>query len=150
MIEGICQRRKWRRKASKGERIPWDSADKAVVRDPEHAKARLLCAQCPALEACEAYLADKERAGVSVAGVVAGRYCDLAAARASLLPPKVLPRPEVAEQQSHCRGCGALMWPQCTPPERVATSAAPQHQGEGLCDACWPQMHRFHKHIEEE
>ncbi|MCQ4611874.1 hypothetical protein [Corynebacterium sp. CCUG 51687] len=145
MIQGTCQRRKWRRKANQGERIPWDSADKVVIRDPEHAKARLLCASCPALEACENYLADKERAGVSVAGVVAGRYCDLPAARASLLPPKVLPRPEVAEQQSHCRGCGALMWPQCTPPARVAASEAPQHQGEGLCENCYPHLSRTNR-----
>ena len=146
--DGVCLR--WRRKAGKGEAIPWDSFDKAVDRDPAHAKARVLCAQCPELEACEADLSEAERAGKSIAGVVAGRYCDLPAARASLAPPKVLPRPEVVEQQSHCRGCGALMWPQCTPPRRVAESTAPQHKGEGLCDECWPQMHRFHRHREEE
>lgn len=137
---GVCQR--WRRKAGKGEAIPWDSFDKAVLRKPAHEQARLLCATCPALEACEADLSEAERAGKSIAGVVAGRYCDLPAARASLSPPKVLPRPEVAEQQSHCRGCGELMWPQCTPPARVAASNAPQHHGEGLCENCYPHLSR--------
>ena len=150
MTLGTCQRREWLRKRARGETIPWDSTDKTTMRDEAHTKARVLCASCPVLEACEAYLAAMERAGISVAGVVAGRYSDLPSSGVRSTAPKSLPRASATEQQTTCRGCGKRMWPQCTEPARIAVRPAPQHQGEGLCDVCWPDMHRFRRRVEEE
>ena len=145
MTRGICQQPKWRYKAHSGEMIPWDATDKTVLRESLHAKARVLCAACPVLEACESYLADMERAGICVAGVVAGRYSDLFPNSVSGTGPRKLPDADDPERQTTCRGCGERMWPQCTPPALIVETPAPQHQGEGLCNDCYPQLSRTNR-----
>lgn len=145
MTLGICQQSKWQRKAHGGEIIPWDSIPYADKREAAHAKARVLCASCPVLEACERYLSDMERAGVCVAGVVAGRYCDLLPNSVSGAGPQRLPPADAPERQTTCRGCGQRMWPQRASPQRVAETPAPQHQGEGLCNDCYPHLSRTNR-----
>lgn len=150
MIEGICQQKKWRRKVRSGELIPWDTTGSTELREAAHAKARMLCASCPALEACEAYLSDMERAGISVAGVVAGRYSDLALSATPSRKIKKLPEEDAVERQATCRGCGQRMWPQFATPDLIAQTPAPQHCGEGLCENCWPDMRRRSRNRREE
>lgn len=147
--EGICQKHKWREKAAAGDPLPWDSrlgyerrtdspTDAAARR---HEQARRLCQRCPILDACEHYLSDMERAGISVDGIVAGRYSDTPPGNWKHGPAK-LPSGNEEGVQTRCRACRAPMWPQATNPARIADLGGPQHAGEGLCEPCFTQFAR--------
>lgn len=147
--QGICQSRKWRTGAHKGEVIPWDGKVVKERHHPpagdmtlhRHEEARLLCQRCPVLDACENYLSDMEKRGISVNGVVAGRYSDTPPGGWEKGPAKI-PSADINEQQTTCRACREPMWPQITAPERVAKQGGRQHKGEGLCDLCHPRFAR--------
>ena len=100
-----------------------------------HARARAECSRCPLLDICEQALSDMERHGVLVDGVMAGRFSDLA--RASNGQPLASAR--------ICRGCRREMAPQI---DRWRTRRRSEliHQGEGLCQHCWPRFSRTARH----
>lgn len=143
---GVCQRRE--HKAQQGQPSLWDPKhpkDQKHKGAPanawidRHYKARLLCHTCPLLDACESYLSDCEKNNIHVAGVIAGRYCDVH----YLGTPgshRIRPRPEDQERQVTCRACGKLMWPQRNR-EQGFNHRIPydnvQHVGEGLCETCY-------------
>ena len=138
---GICQRPE--HQSAPGEpslwesQMPWERRLKGQE-DPveaRHAKARIECASCPLLEPCESYLADLEERGLSVDGVVAGRYSD--AFQKGWTRPR-----DRSWTQARCRVCSELMWPRATPPEKITPELPRQHQGEGLCDRCHPRFSR--------
>lgn len=131
---GICQQRDMQ--ATPSAPSLWDpsAAGEPVARmRKRHQQAKLLCAQCPLLEACERMLSACEWRGVRVAGVVAGRYSDR-------------PQPLTSSDpyQLCCRWCGGPMDPQAL----VAAHARKRcchtpyqykqrHMGEGLCNRCY-------------
>ena len=99
------------------------------------ARARVLCLQCPLLEACEDYLSACEQEGLAVDGVIAGRFSDVYAGNWQL----------EHQIQSHCLGCQTHMLPQKVPPRRDPEqfrSLRRKHVGEGLCDQCYPALSR--------
>lgn len=143
---GICQRPKYRRAIKRGEVIPWDAhqpntAYLATKHRQEY--ARILCQQCPMLEACEQRLSHLERRGLSVDGIVAGRVSDVPSHLWQYIP-RSLPK-KAPGVLTHCRACGTNMWPQCAASDQVRASTAPQHKGEGLCDRCWPTHTRANR-----
>lgn len=96
-------------------------------------QARLLCAQCPLLDACERYLADYEAKGIYIDGVVAGRFSDVDH-----------PHIKNEHRQATCLGCGEMMRPRrrADAPLVKHEHLERSHVGEGLCDKCYPIMSR--------
>lgn len=135
-VVGACQRRSMAATAT----MPslWDTkAPSETTVEPmrkRNQKAMILCQTCPLLDACEAMLADLEKQGIAISGVVAGRYSDV----------PVHPSNRGAEpRQITCRGCHEQMLPQYVSPY-CKQSPRPErcHVGEGLCDWCYPQISR--------
>lgn len=124
---GVCQRRSMA--ATTGKPSLWDPRsgreEEGVFQDRHH-QAAVLCQQCPLLDACEAALSAHEKVGVYIAGVVAGRYSDVA-------------RRDNENRLVHCRSCGDRMLPQAVV---GGTAKQRKHVGEGLCDWCYPQWRR--------
>lgn len=135
-VVGACQRRSMA--ATRTRPSLWDtkvpSETTVDVMRQRNQKAMVLCQACPLLDACEAMLADHEKQGIAISGVVAGRYSDV----------PVHPSNRSAEpRQIACRGCQEQMLPQyvspyCKQPNRPER----RHVGEGLCDWCYPQISR--------
>lgn len=126
---GVCQRRSMA--ATAGKPSLWDpQADAGREREEDvnqrHRSAKIMCQACPLLDACEAALSAHEKAGVLIAGVVAGRYSDVA-------------RKDNEHQLVSCRLCGEDMLPQAMTRKTIKQR---KHTGEGLCDWCYPQVSR--------
>lgn len=123
---GVCQRPANRSRADWIS--PWEGRldyEKTPVLEQRHHRARVLCQRCPALAECEDRLAQFEREGLPVDGVVAGRYCDVAQVN--------------REYQSHCAGCGKRLLAQAGKKLRAGQV---HHVGEGLCTECYPILRR--------
>lgn len=127
---GICQ-------GATGDENVWSHVEAKLdprIKEQRWQEARLLCAQCPVLDACEAYVSDLEEQGVYIDGVVAGRFSDVDAAHV------------INDcRQDRCCGCGQRMLPR----RHQGSSDLAKHEGiervhvgEGLCDQCWPIMSR--------
>lgn len=135
-VVGACQRRSMA--ATRTRPSLWDTkAPSETTVEPmrqRNQKAMILCQACPLLEACEAMLADHEKQGVAISGVVAGRYSDV----------PVHPSNRGAEpRQITCRGCHEQMLPQYVSPYTKQKNPPERHHvGEGLCDWCYPQISR--------
>lgn len=138
MILGICQQPRHQATATRPSlwdpTFPGEPVKNALARQQQ---ARLLCATCPLLGACERMLSDAERRGVLVGGVVAGRYSDIPQQHGK----------EGDLYQERCRACGKQMLPQAEPPiqarGRRSKKHPLRHMGEGLCDKCYPVCSRW-------
>lgn len=124
-ILGICQRPE---NKPRGEPSLWDGGwphERADSVQARHMQARIECARCPLLEACEEMLSDFEREGLAIDGIVAGRKCDCC----RLVGSKI--------SKIACRACKKTMSPQSAPQARW-----PLHAGEGFCEECFPHFSR--------
>lgn len=132
--QGLCQRSSLDKKAPRlwEDRLP---KEKLPEREMRHARARILCNRCPALEECEAVLRQSEAKGQRIDGVVAGRFSTVKVHYDS-------------DTQTHCAGCGHWL-------ELASVSGSPRrfkqkpgairHAGEGLCVECYPKLRRRKK-----
>lgn len=114
---------------------PWESqrtVEKQYEAEKRHRRARVLCYKCPLFDACERALSDMERAGISVDGVMAGRYSDIPLADGY-----------TSTFQSECIACGAGLIPQHRRPRKKFPKSAKRHVGEGLCEECYPLLSRL-------
>lgn len=100
-----------------------------------HQAAKVACALCPRLEACEAFLSDFEKKDIEIDGIVAGRYSDVTSwwRRGR--------QEETSFIQSTCRACQEEMKPQARA-RRYQNPATRRHVGEGMCDQCHPVFSR--------
>lgn len=104
----------------------WDGQrrfEKSEEMKRRHSRARIMCWRCPALDDCEARLAEFEDRLEHIDGVVAGRYS--------------IVRPDFnGNLQKLCAGCGqALKIPN-------SRNSGLDHVGEGLCRDCYPEFGR--------
>lgn len=117
---------------------PWEGRREreltAAVRHRHHV-AKLACARCPLLEECEQMLADHERQGLGIDGVVAGRYTDVVDWWHNR-------EGEREFYQQRCQACKEKMAPQRGYRGRPRTRRIRTHVGEGLCADCWPSFSR--------
>ena len=121
--QGICQRMAAK---SHPDAQLWEGQlrfEKQEEMQRRHLRARILCWRCPALEDCEARLAEHESRFEHVDGVVAGRY--------SIIRPDYH-----GNLQKLCAGCGQAL--------KIPRSRNPglDHVGEGLCRDCYPEFGR--------
>ena len=110
----------------------WESAawqERGPSVTTRNARARMECARCPALDACEADLTDHERAGIHIDGIMAGRYSDVKSGYFA------------GGRTVHCRACGVLLVPQARAHEPIYGNLR-LHAGEGLCVLCHPTKSR--------
>lgn len=115
-------------------RLPKEPSEDVRIR---HDQARIQCHLCPLLNACERALTAMEKRALRVDGVMAGRYSD------------VYPYSHVDNEftQTTCRGCHAQLKPQGpVSNNRKSPKEARNHQGEGLCDKCYPKLARAIRH----
>lgn len=126
ILEGaICRRRQYR--AAPPTRVSlWESAEARETtenRDKRHLQARILCRQCPVLDACEQRLSEMEAADIRIDGVVAARFSDVKVSWAK-------------ERQSTCRVCGIKLIAQAHAVKLRESTQVRHHVGKGLCSAC--------------